>query len=217
MKLAWTVESPVSDGSKTQLSQSCGSSGVAMRSSSRYIQAKWVSPWGAGPTDGILSQLNSKLEPGLSNSGLWYITPPENSVATCKRPPTRREATTVACRSIINSLGRRGRARLLSVRSYDGRRPANAKRSIALPRGSSFSPALGIGTAAAVKVTRSSTCSPRGAAAASASPRRSSRPRSRRTSSKRRNSRAPRRCQILPPSLPPANVYSSRRRSPPPL
>ena len=55
MKLAWTVESPASDGSKTQLSQSCGSNGVAMRSSSRYIQAKWVSPWGAGPTDGILS------------------------------------------------------------------------------------------------------------------------------------------------------------------
>ena len=45
----------------------------------------------------------------------------------------------------------------------------------------------------------------RGAAAASTSPRRSSRPRSRRTSSKRRNSRAPRRCQILPPS-PPRNV-----------
>ena len=32
MKLAWTVESPASDGSKTQLSQSCGSNGVAMRS-----------------------------------------------------------------------------------------------------------------------------------------------------------------------------------------
>ena len=31
--------------------------------------------------------------------------------------------------SIISSLGRRGRARLLSVMSYDGRRPANAKRS----------------------------------------------------------------------------------------
>ena len=35
MKLAWTVESPASDGSKTQLSQSCGSNGVAMRSSSQ--------------------------------------------------------------------------------------------------------------------------------------------------------------------------------------
>ena len=32
MKLAWTVESPASDGSKTQWSKSCGSNGVAMRS-----------------------------------------------------------------------------------------------------------------------------------------------------------------------------------------
>ena len=35
MKLAWTVESPASDGSKTQWSKSCGSNGVAMRSSSQ--------------------------------------------------------------------------------------------------------------------------------------------------------------------------------------